>query len=723
LHGHALAPGIGSAAAVLLKGRAPLPRRFAAGRKDAKREAELFREARRQVEAELRSRAERSGDAVAAGILKAQLAILRDPTFGEQVSNRIVKGKLPAGAAIEKTAAGFAALMQRSPSAYLRERAADLRDIAFMLGEKLFGKQAPRRASLLPRGKSVVVADVLSPSELLACDRRRLRGLVLGQVGPTSHTAILARTLGIPAVSLPNAALASVPDGAELIVDGRRGLALVRPGAPLKRYYRLEEEHQRRLGQRRSRIAAQPATTRDGVRLEVAANIAGPAEAGAAWKNGAEGIGLFRSEFLFLDREAPPSEEEQYQAYSQAARSAGKRRIIFRTLDVGGDKPLPYLGLPREENPFLGNRAVRFYDEHADLIRCQLRALLRATGRSGHLKIMVPMVAAVGEVRLVRRLLQAAAGELRERNVPSARHVELGIMIETPAAALVVDSLAREVEFFSVGSNDLLQYTMAVDRGHPALAGLYDPLQPAFLRLLTQAAAQARKARRWLGICGEMAGNTELLPLLVGIGFDELSMVPAAIPAVKERLAHLDKGECRSLLRRALRCGEAAEVAALLGEFNGQGTAPAASGPELVRLDSPCRTPAEAIKELCGMLELAGRISDSPALEEAVWKREETFATDLGFGFALPHGKSPAVRAATVTFLRPRRPIRWSAASTSPVKGVLLIAVPEKGGEEHLRLIAGLSRRLMHEEFRADLLSARSTGAVLAALRACLEEK
>jgi fructose-specific PTS system IIA-like component len=427
---------------------------------------------------------------------------------------------------------------------------------------------------------------------------------------------------------------------------------------------------------------------------------------------------------LFLDREAPPGEDEQYAVYRQAALSARGRTVIIRTLDVGGDKRLPFLRLPVEDNPFLGVRAVRFYANHEELVRTQLRAILRAAanGRCGPLKVMVPMVTGVDEVALVRRLLAEAAAELRRRRVPHARRLELGIMVETPAAALAIDLLAPAADFFSIGSNDLLQYVLAVDRGNAALACLYDPLHPAFLRLLQHAALQARKAKRWLGICGEMAGNREYQPLLVGLGFDELSMVPAMIPVARERLAQLDSGECRALLRRALRCADAAGVAALLREFNGRGSngSPRVIAAQLVRLDSASRTPGEAIKELCDMLELDNRIADASVLEEAVWKREETFATDLGLGFALPHARSSAVRVASIAFLRPARPMRWSVPGKPVVRGILLIVVPEKGGEEHLRLIARLSRQLMHEDFRAALLKARAKPAVLAALEGCL---
>jgi len=718
--GRVLATGIGCAASARLRKPRPLRRGFAAGGRDPRKELAHFQKAAGELQAELGRKAGEAREPSAAGILKAHLAIVSDPGFAGSIAGLIARKKIPAGAAIEETAARFARVLKRSRSVYLRERASDLEDISARLQEKLYGRPSAT-ASLPSRGGYIVMAADISPSELLSLDRRRLRGLVLGEVGSTTHSAILARSFGIPAVSLPRRVLAKISSGEELVVDGRRGLVIDRPGPALKRYYRMEER-----GLRLDRRQRQPARTRDGRRLEIAANIGSPLELAAAWRNGAEAIGLFRSEILFLERDAPPGEDEQFAAYSQAARAAGGRPMIIRTLDVGGDKRLPYLPLPREENPFLGFRAVRFYPEQEELIRCQLRAILRAA-RFGRLKVMVPMVTGLEEVVLVRRLLSAAASELRSRRVAHKEKIELGVMVETPAAALSLDLLAREADFFSVGSNDLLQYFLAADRGNARLGALYDPLHPAFLRLLVQTAALARKARRWLGICGEMAGNPELLPLLVGIGFDELSMASGLIPAVKEGIGKLDSGECRALLRRALRCAGARDVARLLQEFHarsgGVGAAAAVIDPDLVRLDSASRTSGEAIKELSDLLEISGRVTSASALEEAVWKREETYATDLGFGFALPHAKAAAVRSSSIAFLRPAHAIRWTMEARSRVRGVLMIAIPERlKGEEHLRLIARLSRRLMHEDFRAALLGAASRDRVTKLIADCLRE-
>ncbi len=626
---------------------------------------------------------------------------------------------MPAGLAIRQVVTGLSRDLKGSRSAYLRERTADLDDLAARLLKKLYGPAAAGARETLS-APAVVVASALTPSQFLALDRRRLRGLALADAGATSHTAILARSFAVPAVGGLPASLAEIGAGEELIVDGRRGLLLRRPGPALKRYYRLEERKLRRRERDFARLKTEPARTADGQKLEIAANIGGPAELRSAWRNGAEAVGLFRTEMLFLEREAPPDEDEQFAAYREAARTANGRPVIIRTLDVGGDKHPPYLDLPREDNPFLGSRAVRFYARQAELIRCQLRAILRAA-RFGALKIMVPMVSSLEEVRLVRRLLAEAAAELKARRVPRREKIELGIMVETPAAAMFLDRLAGEADFFSIGSNDLLQYFLAADRGNAAVADIYDPRHPAFLRLLAGAAAAARAARRWLGLCGEMAGDSDLLPLLVGLGLDELSLAATRIPEVKARLRQLDAAACRELLRQALLCADGAEVGELLREFNGRGPAAAATASDLIALDADSRTPSEAIKELCDRLELAGRVADGGALEAAVWQRERTYPTDLGLGFAIPHGKSAQVRTASIAFLRPRRPIAWRGGDAPPVRAVLLIAVPAGGPEqEHLKLIAGLSRRLMHEDFRAALLTAPDKETALEILMSCL---
>ena len=379
LPGRVLAAGIGNARALVLQKTRMVPLGFASGKKDAKKELRLFQDACRELEAEWRGKAAAAKSATAAAIMKAHLAIVSDPGFRERITGLISKNKMAAGAAIAKTTAHFTRTLRHSSSAYLRERAGDLEDIAAQLGKKLYGHLAtgpphPEHQSRVdkeqrPGGPLVVVADGLTPSELLSLDRRRLRGLVLGEVGLTSHTAILARAFAIPTVALSAAALKEIIEGEDLTVDGQRGLVCREPKPALQRYYRLEKSKLRLQAARFSDLREKPARTRDGLRVEIAANIGCSEELPGAWRNGAEAIGLFRTETLFLDRDAPPEENEQFAAYCQAAISAKGKPVIIRTLDIGGDKPLPYLDLPREENPFLGY---------------PLRALLCRTAGTGH---------------------------------------------------------------------------------------------------------------------------------------------------------------------------------------------------------------------------------------------------------------------------------------------------------------------------------------------------
>ncbi len=717
LAGLAVSPGVGVGRPVWLRRRLQLPRRFAVGRRDPAAEARLFEKACDELDAALADKAARA-DRTAAEILRAHRSMLADPAFRGAVSRRIRRGGVPAGLATRETVAGLSRRLQESASAYLRERVADLDDLAEQLGEKLYGAGANQAPPRLPAG-CVVVAAELGPSQFLALDRRRLRALVLGAGGATSHVAILARSLGVPLVAGLGAAAESLAAARSLIVDGVRGRVIPDPEPETSRWYGLEAKKLAERESRLSALAGEPGRTADGRRIEVAANVGSASEFAAAWRRGAEGIGLLRSEVLFLDRHEPPGEEEQVRFYRQALAGAGGKPVIVRTIDVGGDKPLPYLRLPAEANPFLGWRAVRFYEAHAGLLRAQLRAVLRAAGR-GDLKLMVPMVDTPEEVAGVRRLLREAERELAARKAAHAAEVPLGIMVETPAAALLTDRLGATCDFFSIGSNDLLQYTMAADRGHPKLASLLDPLQPAFLRLLERAVSGARASSRWIGMCGEAAGDPRLLPLLVGLGLDELSMASTRIAGVKTRLRSLDSASCRELLGRALACTTAGEVARLLDGFSTRPVFRPVCDPGLIVLNSASRTPREAVKELCDRLELSGRVASGDALEEAVWAREAVYATDLGLGFALPHAKSPAVASPAVSFLRPRKPFPWSGKENPPVSGVILLSVPEEGTQEHLRLIASLSRRLMDDGFRNSLLGAPDVDSALALLNEAL---
>jgi fructose-specific PTS system IIA-like component len=447
--------------------------------------------------------------------------------------------------------------------------------------------------------------------------------------------------------------------------------------------------------------------------VEIAANIGDPEELARAWADGAEGVGLFRTELMLMGRSEAPGEEEQYGIYARLARESGGRPIIIRTFDIGGDKPLPFLALPAEANPFLGCRGLRIYERHADLIGSQLRALLRAAAL-GPLKIMIPMVATVDEILAVKALIAAAEAKLGEAGVPHRPGVELGMMVEVPSAALLVDRFAEHVCFFSVGSNDLLQYFFAADRGNPAVRPIGRPEHPAFLRLLRMIVDAAHAKGRWVGLCGEMASSVRVLPLLVGLGFDELSMNAAAVPEIKARLGALDMNGCQALLRTSAELDRAAAVGQLLDAF----VRPAADAPlivpALVNLRSDSRSKAEVFQELAFMMEDAGRTTNRAEVEETFWKRESTGSTGLGFGVAIPHGQTAAVGTVSVGMMRFTAPFLWDSNDEEPVDLAFMLVIP--GGEwslDHQKLLARLSRRIVHDEFRAALRAAPDEEAVV----------
>ncbi|MFO7172603.1 MAG: phosphoenolpyruvate--protein phosphotransferase [Bacillota bacterium] len=556
LRGVAAAAGLALGPVWVHQGDAPAPAASSAAG-DPGAERRRFQEAVAAVDRDL-ERLQAGADPQAREILGAHRLMLADPELHNLVEAGIARG-LGAEAAVQEATEQLAALLAGLDDPYLRERAADVRDV----GRRLVAALAGRAVGLRLEAPAVVVARDLAPTDTIGVDRRLLLGIVTEQGGPTSHTAILARSWGIPAVVGVPGVLEQVQDGMTVAVDGDAGAVVLEP-AP-ETVQRLEERL-RAQAEARAREQAEaglPAETPDGRRVELAGNAKVPGDVAAAVERGAEAIGLLRSEFLFMGRSAPPDEEEQYQAYAEALRLAGGRRVIIRTLDIGGDKGVPYLGLPREENPFLGVRALRLCFRRPDLFQTQLRALLRA-GVHGRLAVMFPMVSTLDDLRQARAALEEARAALAAAGIPHALAPEVGIMIEVPSAALIAHHLAREVDFFSIGTNDLVQYTLAVDRGHPELTGLYQPSHPAVLRLIDEVVRAAHGAGKWVGVCGEMAGDPLGALLLLGLGVDELSMSPPALPAVRRLVRAVPFREAEALARQALACSTAAEVEALV---------------------------------------------------------------------------------------------------------------------------------------------------------------
>ncbi len=550
LRGVAGAPGVAAGPVFRYeRARIEVRERFAGvGQEQARLDAAL-EQAHQQI-VTLREQLLLRANPAEAAIFDVHRDLLADPDLLAEVV-RAITGGASAAEAWRDQIERQAGQMARLADPLLAERAADLRDV----GERVLRllTAGPAAAAALPDEPVIVVAYDLTPSETAALDPQRVLGFCTAVGGPNAHTAILARALGLPAVVSAGPALLEIPSGTTAILDGAAGTLRIDPDARAVEAARAARRREQERRAEALRSAAEPARTGDGHRVEVAANIGGLADAQAALACGAEGVGLLRTEFLFLERTLAPSEDEQCAVYSQIARALDGRPVVVRTLDIGGDKPLPYLDLPAEDNPFLGERGIRLCLAHPELLAQQLRAILRAA-RHGPLRIMFPMVADLAELRAARALLE------EQRALLGAPPVEVGIMVEVPSAALMADLLAPEVDFFSIGTNDLTQYTMAMDRTHPALAAKADGLHPAVLRLIARTVEGAHAAGRWAGVCGELAADPAAVPILIGLGVDELSVSVPAVPTVKALIRSLSLAECQERARRALACATARQV-------------------------------------------------------------------------------------------------------------------------------------------------------------------
>ncbi|RAI60923.1 phosphoenolpyruvate--protein phosphotransferase [Roseicella frigidaeris] len=491
-----------------------------------------------------------------AAIFRAHAGLLEDPDLITLTCQLMVEGHGLAWSwhqAVERVAGSLAAL----GNPVLAGRAADLRDVGRRVLAQIDPTLAGGSLASLPEGPVILVAEDLAPSDTAGLDPKRVVGLATAAGGPTSHTAILARTLGLPAMVAGTAALLDLPPSTEAVLDGGAGRLHLSPGEADLAAARAFLAAQGEQRAREAALRAEPAVTRDGHRIEVAANINTPDQAGFALAQGAEGVGLMRTEFLFLERGDTPDEADQHAIYRAMLAALEGRPLIVRALDIGGDKQVPHLRLPVEANPFLGVRGARLLLRRPDLMEPQLRALYRAAAAGGPLSIMFPMVTSVPEVIALRAACERIRAELGAPAVP------LGIMVEVPAAAVQADALARHVDFFSVGTNDLTQYTLAIDRQNPDLAAEADSLHPAVLRLIGQTVEAATRHGRWVGVCGGLAGEPFGAALLAGLGVAELSMTPRDIPAVKAALRGAELAGLRDLAARALACGTAEEVRAL----------------------------------------------------------------------------------------------------------------------------------------------------------------
>ena len=479
-----------------------------------------------------------------AEIFNAQKLMLEDPELTNAIKARIEKELINIETALYEIAESFARQLEAIDDEYLSARALDVRDVSSRCLRNLLGLMETPALEL--NSPSVIVAHDLTPSDTVLLDKGLVLGFCTAEGGSTSHTAILARGLGIPAVVGVGEAVEQIQGGINLVVDGDTGQVIIDPDqATIEDFSRRLKKFQKVKAEAEA-VTHQPAVTTDGHQVEIVANIGNVDGIQQALDAGAEGVGLLRSEFLYLERDTLPSEEEQYQSYKKIADAFGQNPVILRSLDVGGDKDIPYLDLPSETNPFLGVRAIRLCLTRLDLFKPQLRAALRA-GFGNNLKLMFPMVATVNDVVDVKEVLEECKAELIAEGHQVATEMEIGVMIEIPSAALLADQLAEIVDFFSIGTNDLTQYTLAADRTNAQVATIASGFQPAVFRLIKFVIDAAHSQGKWVGLCGEMAGELLAIPILLGLGLDEFSMNPPAIPFAKRLLRSISLEQARTV--------------------------------------------------------------------------------------------------------------------------------------------------------------------------------
>ena len=499
-----------------------------------------------------------------ASIFDAHLLVLEDQTLLDEVSRYLHTHKVTVETAFSQVAEKYAETLARIDDDYLRERASDLRDVTTRVLNNLLGREDSVFAGL--KHPSIILSYDLSPSVTAQLDKQTVLGFATDIGGRTSHTAIMARALQIPAVvGLQNLSTV-VRSGEYALLDGFNGLFIVNPSDQTLFEYGQLVHKQVHFQEKLRDTLTQPAVTLDGKRITLSANIGQASDATLVKEAGAEGVGLFRTEYLFLNRTTQPTEDEQYEAYSQVAAALSPDPVVIRTLDLGGDKFVANITIPSEVNPFLGWRAIRLCLQEKDIFRSQLRAILRASVH-GNIKMMYPMISCIKELEDANALVETYKKELEAENVRFNPDLEIGVMVEIPAAALTADSLGRRSDFFSIGTNDLIQYTLAVDRLNEKIAHLYEPTHPAILNLIRRTAQAGAKAGIWTGVCGEMASDLNMVPLLLGLGVDELSVAPAYVPQVKFLIRKMKHSDAVELANWALTRDDGTEILARAQEF------------------------------------------------------------------------------------------------------------------------------------------------------------
>lgn len=512
----------------------------------------------------IRNNAEQNLGADKAAIFDAHLLVLDDPELIQPIEEKIKNEQVNAPTALSDVTGQFITIFESMDNEYMKERAADIRDVSKRVLAHILGVELPNPSMI--DESVVIIGNDLTPSDTAQLNKEFVQGFVTNIGGRTSHSAIMSRSLEIAAVVGTKSITQEVKQGDMIIVDGLTGEVIIDPTEDEVIAYQNKRERFFEDKQELQKLRDEETTTIDGRHAELAANIGTPNDLKGVIENGAEGIGLYRTEFLYMGRDEMPTEDEQFEAYKKVLETMEDKRVVVRTLDIGGDKELPYLNLPEEMNPFLGYRAIRLCLDQPDIFRPQLRALLRASA-FGKLNIMFPMVATIQEFRDAKALLLEEKDNLTNEGIEVSDDIELGIMVEIPSTAALADVFAKEVDFFSIGTNDLIQYTMAADRMSERVSYLYQPYNPSILRLVKQVIEASHKEGKWTGMCGEMAGDEIAIPLLLGLGLDEFSMSATSVLKARRQIKGLSQNEMEELAQRAIDCATSEDVQDLVNQY------------------------------------------------------------------------------------------------------------------------------------------------------------
>ncbi|HBS5692105.1 phosphoenolpyruvate-protein phosphotransferase PtsI [Klebsiella variicola] len=560
-------PGIAFGKALLLKEDGIVIDRKKISADKVDQEVERFLSGRAKASAQLEVIKTKAGETFGEekeAIFEGHIMLLEDEELEQEIIALIKDKHMTADAAANEVIEGQATALEELDDEYLKERAADVRDIGKRLLRNILGLSIIDLSAI--QDEVILVAADLTPSETAQLNLKKVLGFITDAGGRTSHTSIMARSLELPAIVGTGSITAQVKNGDYLILDAVNNQVLVNPSneqiEALRNLQAQVAEEKAEL----AKLKDLPAITLDGHQVEVCANIGTVRDVEGAERNGAEGVGLYRTEFLFMDRDALPTEEEQFAAYKAVAEACGSQAVIVRTMDIGGDKELPYMNFPKEENPFLGWRAVRIAMDRKEILRDQVRAILRASA-FGKLRIMFPMIISVEEVRALKKEIEIYKQELRDEGKAFDESIEIGVMVETPAAATIARHLAKEVDFFSIGTNDLTQYTLAVDRGNDMISHLYQPMSPSVLNLIKQVIDASHAEGKWTGMCGELAGDERATLLLLGMGLDEFSMSAISIPRIKKIIRNTNFEDAKVLAEQALAQPTTDELMTLVNKF------------------------------------------------------------------------------------------------------------------------------------------------------------